>query len=125
MMKLVISTLVATLVAPAFAQTLACNSEIGKLFGSRQIEIVRSGDGITVRASNASNDEWAYQVLAESKTLGAFRAVRMAKPAGPPGALDAVLGGELFVRRDGASLRAFATGSMTSGEVSSEQFVCR
>ena len=125
MKKLVISTLVATVLAPAAAQTLACNSEIGKLFGSKRIEIVRSGNAITVHASNASNDEFAYQILAESKTLGAFRAVRMAKPTGPPSALDAVLGGELFVRRDGTSLRAFATGSMTSGEVSSEQFVCR
>lgn len=125
---LFMGALVAIVVPAASAQTIVCSSDVGKMFKSRQIEIVRSGKAVTVRPYSASGarakDEWTYQVIAEEKSIAAFRAVRMS--AGPLTMLDAVLGGELFVHREGGSLLALATGAnAASGEVDGEKFTCR
>jgi hypothetical protein len=125
----VVSTVALT--STAGAQALICRHESGaQLFKqSDAIQVLREGERITVRLSNRGvtqhQDVWTYQVTAEDANLG-YRAMRVLHQNPKRGALDVVLGGELFVILESGKVRLFVTGTNAAAKSSeSASYACR
>lgn len=102
----------------------------GHLFnGESEIILRRVEHTVTVTGASAepesSEDIWTYRVVFESDPTG-FRAIRASKPEGGEGALDFVLGGELFyvIEKNARRVEVSALNA-ASGSASFERFRCK
>ena len=111
--------------------TLTCIHFSGnQLFGGKgEITVRRSGPVVTVTSNSnepiTSDEKWTYRIAFEAAPTG-FRAYRASKPGGGEGALDFVLGGELFyVLENGKQRIEVSAINAASGDASFERFRCQ
>ena len=113
----------------AHATSLWCRSTDGSSIykESPQVDVLMTDQDIKV--SSPGGHTWDYRVIVYSSVIGSFRASRVpeAAPSSMPfeDSISSVIGGEVYIFRDGESIKMLATGiNAANSTVVFTSFIC-